>query len=124
MRIPFSILFAVILSLDAFAAPVPNADAGGEFVRTHKLCSLQTLTNFHLQALEVRKAKVAAKRPVKAPVKKPVAKPVAKKPVAKKPAAKPVAKKPVVGSFFDITILCLIYAGQTRCKARGKETCS
>jgi hypothetical protein len=51
-----------------------------------------------LQALEVRKAKVAAKRPVKAPVKKPVAKPVAKKPVAKKP----VAKKPVVGSFFEI----------------------
>ncbi|KAF7369183.1 hypothetical protein MVEN_00245500 [Mycena venus] len=47
---------------------------------------------------EVRKAKVAAKKPVKAPVKaKPVAKPkpVAKKPVAKKPVAKPVAKKPV-----------------------------
>jgi len=80
MKIPFSLLFAVILSLDAFAAPVPNAQVGDEF------------------ALEVRKAKVAAKKPVKAPVKaKPVAKPkpVAKKPVAKKPVAKPVAKNPV-----------------------------
>ncbi|KAJ7356413.1 hypothetical protein DFH08DRAFT_1046818 [Mycena albidolilacea] len=80
MKIPFSLLFALILSVDTFAAPVPNAQAGDEF------------------GLAVRKAKAAAKKPVKAPVKKPVAKPVVKKPVAKpvaKPVKKPVAKKPV-----------------------------
>ncbi|KAJ7885759.1 hypothetical protein B0H14DRAFT_2563763 [Mycena olivaceomarginata] len=75
MKIPFSLLFALILSVDTFAAPVPNAQAGDEF------------------GLAVRKAKAAAKKPVKAPVKKPVAKPVVK-PVAK-PVAKPAAKKPV-----------------------------
>ncbi|KAJ6530423.1 hypothetical protein DFH09DRAFT_1370782 [Mycena vulgaris] len=70
MRISFSLLFAIILSLDAFAAPVPTADVGNEL------------------ALEVRKAKAVAK---KAP--KPIAKKVAPKPVAKKVAPKPVAKK-------------------------------
>jgi hypothetical protein len=33
MRIPFSLVFALLLSLDTFAAPVPNAQAGDEFVR-------------------------------------------------------------------------------------------
>ncbi|KAJ6530427.1 hypothetical protein DFH09DRAFT_1411363 [Mycena vulgaris] len=70
MRISFSLLFAIILSLDAFAAPVPTADVGNEL------------------ALEVRKAKAAAK---KAP--KPIAKKVTPKSVAKKVAPKPVAKK-------------------------------
>ncbi|KAJ7841055.1 hypothetical protein B0H14DRAFT_2587077 [Mycena olivaceomarginata] len=83
MKIPFSFLFALILSVDTFAAPVPNAEAGDE------------------SGLEARaKAKVAAKKPVvKAPVvKKPVAKPAVKpvvKPVAKpatKPAVQPVTK--------------------------------
>ncbi|KAJ7883410.1 hypothetical protein B0H14DRAFT_1427202 [Mycena olivaceomarginata] len=83
MKIPFSLLFALILSVDTFAAPVPNAEAGDE------------------SGLEARaKAKVAAKKPVvKAPVvKKPVAKPAVKpvvKPVAKpatKPAVQPVTK--------------------------------
>ncbi|KAJ6553917.1 hypothetical protein DFH09DRAFT_1494608 [Mycena vulgaris] len=70
MRISFSLLFAIILSLDAFAAPVPTADVGNEL------------------ALEVRKVKAAAKK-----VPKPIAKKVAPKPVAKKVAPKPVAKK-------------------------------
>ncbi|KAJ6521178.1 hypothetical protein DFH09DRAFT_1278163 [Mycena vulgaris] len=87
MRIPFSLLFALVLSLDTFAAPVPNADVGNEF------------------ALEVRKTKVAPKKAAvkaKAPPKPkltakkpPVAKP---KPLPKKAAAKPVkpvAKPPV-----------------------------
>ncbi|KAJ7883489.1 hypothetical protein B0H14DRAFT_3432938 [Mycena olivaceomarginata] len=55
MKILFSLLFALILSVDTFAAPVPNAQAGDEF------------------GLEVRKAKAVAKKPAKAPVKvKPV----------------------------------------------------
>jgi hypothetical protein len=33
MRIPFSLVFALLLSFDTFAAPVPNAQAGDEFVR-------------------------------------------------------------------------------------------
>jgi hypothetical protein len=33
MKIPFSLLFALILSVDTFAAPVPNAQTGDEFVR-------------------------------------------------------------------------------------------
>ncbi|KAJ6587636.1 hypothetical protein DFH09DRAFT_1359290 [Mycena vulgaris] len=86
MRLPLSLLLAIILSLDTFAAPVPTADVGDEFV------------------LEVRKAKVAPKKvPVKAPprpklpAKKPPvakAKPVPKKIPVKpvKPAAKPPAK--------------------------------
>ncbi|KAJ7630056.1 hypothetical protein DFH06DRAFT_1303917 [Mycena polygramma] len=88
MRIPFSLLLAVVLSLDAFAAPVANANVRDE------------------SALEVRKAKVAAKKaPVKAKVPVVKAKPLPKpkppvkavKPVAKPPvkAAKPVAKPPV-----------------------------
>ncbi|KAJ7798555.1 hypothetical protein B0H14DRAFT_3492450 [Mycena olivaceomarginata] len=84
MRVSFSLLFAVILSLDAFAAPVPDAN---DF------------------ALEVRKAaKVAAKKaPVKAKAPAIKAKPVPKKVVAPKPAKpavapKPVAKKPTTAS--------------------------
>ncbi|KAJ6554033.1 hypothetical protein DFH09DRAFT_581000 [Mycena vulgaris] len=105
MRIPFSVLFAILLSFETFAAPLPTVDAGNEF------------------ALEVRaklkvapkKAPVRAKAPAKPkPIKKtPVAKakplpkkvapkpgkPAAKKKVivpAKKPAAKaPVAKRPI-----------------------------
>ncbi|KAJ6530417.1 hypothetical protein DFH09DRAFT_1411315 [Mycena vulgaris] len=77
MRISFSLLFVIILSLDVFAAPVPTADVGNELV------------------LEVRKAKAAAK---KAP--KPIAKKVAPKPVAKKVAPKPVAKKVRPGMHF------------------------
>ncbi|KAJ7881436.1 hypothetical protein B0H13DRAFT_935783 [Mycena leptocephala] len=79
MQIPFSVLFALVLSLDTFAAPLPNANANDNF------------------ALEAR-AKVVAKKPaakpaaVKAPVK---AKPaVVKAPVAAKPAVVP-AKAPV-----------------------------
>ncbi|KAJ6522351.1 hypothetical protein DFH09DRAFT_1372731 [Mycena vulgaris] len=74
MRLPFSILFAVILALPTFTAPISNDNAGDEF------------------ALEVRAAKkVAAK---KAPVKKPAPIPVKKVAApAKKPAKKPAAKK-------------------------------
>jgi hypothetical protein len=32
MKIPFSLLFALILSVNTFAAPVPNAQAGDDFV--------------------------------------------------------------------------------------------
>ncbi|KAJ6466809.1 hypothetical protein C8R45DRAFT_1020202 [Mycena sanguinolenta] len=79
MKLPFSILVAVILSLDTFAAPVPNAQVGDNL------------------ALEARKtaakpvAKPAAK-PAPKPVPNPVAKP-APKPAAPpaKPAAKPAA---------------------------------
>ncbi|KAJ6529292.1 hypothetical protein B0H19DRAFT_1333164 [Mycena capillaripes] len=83
MRISFFILFVIVLSLDAFAAPVPNANVGDEF------------------ALEVRKAKVAAKKaPVKAKAPaikaKPPPKTVAPKPVKPAAAPKPVAKKPAV----------------------------
>ncbi|KAJ6579099.1 hypothetical protein DFH09DRAFT_1360955 [Mycena vulgaris] len=91
MRIPLSILFAVVLSLHTFAAPVPTADVGNE------------------SALEVRKTPKAAKKPsiVKAKVsikKAPVepfhpvvkAKPLPKpKPLPKKVVAKPAAKKVV-----------------------------
>lgn len=66
MRIPFSLLFAIVLSLDAFAAPVPNVDVVNEFVRDYLRRGTQ-LANRHFQALEARKAKVAAKKaPVKA----------------------------------------------------------
>ncbi|KAF7343308.1 hypothetical protein MVEN_01763100 [Mycena venus] len=83
MKIPFSLLFAIVFSLDAFAAPVPNANSRDDF------------------ALEVRKAtKVAAKKPpvkAKAPAikAKPLPKKVAPKPAKPAEAPKPVAKKPV-----------------------------
>ncbi|KAJ7024003.1 hypothetical protein C8F04DRAFT_1270802 [Mycena alexandri] len=82
MRIPFCLMFAVVLSLDACAAPVPN-----------------TVVNEF--ALEARKAQVATKKaPVKpkAPAVKstPPPKKVAPKPAKPAAAPKPVAKKPVV----------------------------
>ncbi|KAJ6579108.1 hypothetical protein DFH09DRAFT_1360963 [Mycena vulgaris] len=84
MRIPFSILFVVVLSLHSFAAPVPTADVGDEF------------------ALEVRKTKGVVKKPsatkVKVSIKKaPVvkAKPLPKKVVPAKKVSAP-APKPVV----------------------------
>jgi hypothetical protein len=66
MKIPFSLLFALILSVDTFAAPVPNAQAGDEFVR--ELGHTVHKNERYLQGLAVRKAKAAAKKPVKAPV--------------------------------------------------------
>ncbi|KAF7357746.1 hypothetical protein MVEN_00820500 [Mycena venus] len=78
MQLPFSVLFALVLSLDTLAAPLPNADAGEV-------------------ALNAR-AKVAASKPVAKPVAKPAAvKPVAKPAVvpAKAPAAAVPAKAPV-----------------------------
>ncbi|KAJ6493928.1 hypothetical protein C8R47DRAFT_393563 [Mycena vitilis] len=68
MRVPLSFLLAIALSLDAFAAPVANANVDGS-------------------KPPVKAVKPAAKPPVKA------AKPVAAKPPAK--VAKPAAKPPV-----------------------------
>jgi hypothetical protein len=42
MRVSFSLLFAVILSLDAFAAPVPDAN---DFVRDHRSAADNLLTD-------------------------------------------------------------------------------
>ncbi|KAF7372488.1 hypothetical protein MVEN_00110500 [Mycena venus] len=82
MQIPFSLLFAIILSLDVFAAPLPNANVEDNF------------------ALEARKAtKVAAKKPpvkAKAPAIK--AKPLPKK-VAPKPTKPPGGSQACGGQF-------------------------
>ncbi|KAJ6534684.1 hypothetical protein DFH09DRAFT_1369790 [Mycena vulgaris] len=80
MKIPFSILFAIFLSIETFAAPVPTADVGNGL------------------SLEVRKAKAVKKAPVraKAPVRpKPVKKAPVKKVAPKKVAPKKVAPKKV-----------------------------
>ncbi|KAJ6534664.1 hypothetical protein DFH09DRAFT_119914 [Mycena vulgaris] len=74
MRVSFSVLFAIFLSLDAFAAPFPNADVGNE------------------SALEVRTAKLAARKPVKQVAPKKVAK--AKAPIKAAPKKKVPAKAP------------------------------
>jgi hypothetical protein len=62
MKIPFSILFTIILSLDVFAAPVPTAQDGTELVRFQRITARCTKNDRHLQALEVRKT--PAKKPV------------------------------------------------------------
>ncbi|KAJ7182926.1 hypothetical protein C8R43DRAFT_17157 [Mycena crocata] len=72
MQIPFSVLFAFLLSLDVFAVPVPNAEAGNDF-------------GLQVRAAKKAKAPVVKVKPVKA------AKPVKVKPVAK-PAAKTTGK--------------------------------
>ncbi|KAJ7870740.1 hypothetical protein B0H14DRAFT_3132014 [Mycena olivaceomarginata] len=86
MRVSSAILFAILFSVETFAAPVPLGD--------------ELLTD--LQALDVRAVKKAAVKAKAKPVAKPIAKPVAKKPVVKpvaklvaKPAAKPIAKPAV-----------------------------
>jgi hypothetical protein len=73
-----SVLFAILLSVETFAAPVPNIDARDEFVcliMMHNVCSLRTYNR--LQGLEVRKFKLKApkakaKKPIKIAKPKPV----------------------------------------------------
>ncbi|KAJ7028633.1 hypothetical protein C8F04DRAFT_1118736 [Mycena alexandri] len=100
MRVSFSLLFAVILSLDAFAAPVPDAnDFALEVRKAAKVAAKKAPVKAKAPAIKAKPVpkKVVAPKPAKPAV---APKPVAKKPttaVAKKPVTKaPVAKKPVV----------------------------
>ncbi|KAJ7890375.1 hypothetical protein B0H13DRAFT_2341004 [Mycena leptocephala] len=94
MRLPFSIVFAVILALPTFAAPISNDNVGDEFALEVRAA----------KKVAAKKAPVAAKKPVKkpapipakkvaVPAKKPAAKKVATS--AKKPAGVPAKKVPV-----------------------------
>ncbi|KAJ7889883.1 hypothetical protein B0H14DRAFT_3429361 [Mycena olivaceomarginata] len=101
MRVSFSLLFAVILSLDAFAAPVPDAnDFALEVRKAAKVAAKKAPVKAKAPAIKAKpvpKKVVAPKKPVVKPAAKvtaPAKKPAAKAPIAKT-AAKPAAKPPV-----------------------------
>ncbi|KAJ7051983.1 hypothetical protein C8F01DRAFT_1376355 [Mycena amicta] len=98
MRVPTSLLFAILLSIPTFAAPVAIPDDLALETRKAKAAVKKVKPVVKAKPVKAKKVTVAKKPVAKKPIaKKPVAKKVtAKKPVAKKPIAKkPVAKKPI-----------------------------
>ncbi|KAJ6594310.1 hypothetical protein B0H19DRAFT_1094975 [Mycena capillaripes] len=111
MHIPFSVLLALVLSLDTLAAPVPNSNAGDVALEARAKVAVKKPATVKAPvtksaAVKAKPAAVPAKKPVAAaPAKAPVAKPAAvppkapavvpaKKPVAAAPAKAPVAAAP------------------------------